>query len=276
MDSTQFATAYQELSQRFLRLLDDMSTLRGLSSLSFRDTDEVRLLNAAMRVLMENQDLARCSIFLLEGDELRCATGLDWQDLLPSDATTTERCPTRKPMTFALGQGILGMAAETGRLQHCQDCHSESRFLPPAKQIGSNHIGCLICTPIVLDGRTLGVVNVSHPQPRFFNECHERLLQVFADFLGQILSNWRYYHKMEEQIQLRTQELETALSEAEELKRRYHQLSIVDELTGLHNRRFFFFDASTAISVATPRTSGRRTGRRQRQFGDDRSAWRQR
>lgn len=250
MNSTQFASAYQDLSQRFLRLLDDMSALRGLSSLCFQNTNEVRLLNCAMRVLMENQDLARCSIFLLEGDELRCATGLDWQDLLQTADPSTHNYPPRKAMTFALGQGILGMAAETGRVQHCHDCHSESRFLPADKQVGSARIGSLICTPIVLDGKTLGVVNVSHPEPCFFNESHERLLQIFASFLGQILSNWRYYHEMEEQIQRRTQDLETALAEAEELKRRYHQLSIVDELTGLHNRRFFFAEASTGLSIA--------------------------
>ncbi|MFN2338417.1 MAG: GGDEF domain-containing protein, partial [Gammaproteobacteria bacterium] len=74
---------------------------------------------------------------------------------------------------------------------------------------------------------------------------------VFAGFLAQILANWRYYHRMEEEIRNRTRELEQALDEAEELKRRYHQLSIVDELTGLHNRRFFFAEAASALALST-------------------------
>ena len=247
MDSTPFVEAYQELSQRFMRLVNDLSALRGLSSLSYQHPDETGLLRGAMRVLMENHDLERGSIFLLEEDELVCASGLDWQDLLGEKQA---REPARRPMVFRLGQGIIGMAAETGRLQHCHDCPAESRFLPPDKQFASGSIGSLISVPVLLNGRVLGVVNVSHPRTHFFNEGHERLLQVFAGFLAQILANWRYYHRMEREIRKRTRELEQALNEAEELKRRYHQLSIVDELTGLHNRRFFFAEAGSASALA--------------------------
>jgi diguanylate cyclase (GGDEF)-like protein len=247
MDSTPFVEAYQELSQRFMRLVNDLSALRGLSSLSFQQDDETGLLRGAMRVLMENNDLERCSIFLLEDEKLVCASGLDWQDLL--EPVSGGR-PGRRPMVFRLGQGIIGMAAETGRLQHCRDCPAESRFLPPDKQFAAADIGSLICAPVSLNGRVLGVVNVSHPRTGFFNEGHERLLQVFAGFLAQILANWRYYHRMEEEIRSRTRELEQALDEAEELKRRYHQLSIVDELTGLHNRRFFLAEAGSALALA--------------------------
>jgi diguanylate cyclase (GGDEF)-like protein len=246
MDSTPFVDAYQELSQRFMRLVNDLSALRALSSLSYQHPDETQLLRGAIRVLMENHDLERCSIFLLEDEKLTCASGLDWQDLLAAP----DQGQARKPMVFQLGQGIIGMAAETGRLQHCRDCHAESRFLPPDKQFAASTIGALICVPVMLNGRVLGVVNVSHPMPHFFNESHERLLQVFAGFLGQILANWRYYHQMEQEIHRRTVELEQALREAEELKRRYHQLSIVDELTGLHNRRFFLSEAGSALALA--------------------------
>lgn len=248
MDSAPFVEAYQELSQRFLRLVGDLSALRGLSSLTVHQPDESRLLRGAMQVLMENHDLERCSIFLLENDQLSCASGLDWHDLI-NQKEPPDPLPERSPMIFRLGEGIIGMAAETGRMQHCRDCPAESRFLPPEKQYAAT-IGSLICMPVVLNSKVLGVVNVSHPQVGFFNQSHERLLQVFAGFLGQIIANWRYHHQMEAEIVRRTQELELALAEAEELKRRYHQLSIVDELTGLHNRRFFFAEASSALAVA--------------------------
>ncbi len=248
MDSAPFVEAYQELSQRFMRLVGDLSALRGLSSLTMQQPDESQLLRGAMQVLMENHDLERCSIFLLEGDRLSCASGLDWHDLMHAEKQNTA-APKRSPMIFNLGEGIIGMAAETGRMQHCRDCPTESRFLPPEKQYAAT-IGSLICMPVVLNDKVLGVVNVSHPEVKFFNQSHERLLQVFAGFLGQIIANWRYHHQMEAEIIRRTRELEQALEEAEELKRRYHQLSIVDELTGLHNRRFFFAEASSALSVA--------------------------
>ena len=104
--------------------------------------------------------------------------------------------------------------------------------------------------PVLFADKVLGVVNVSHQRANAFTDAHERLLAVFASFLGQILTNWRYYHQMEQEIQRRTQELESALAEAEELKRRYQHLSIVDELTGIHNRRFFFPEAHATLAGA--------------------------
>lgn len=242
MDHTPFAEAYQELNQRFIKLVNDLSALRGLSRLSMRRTSQDELLRDAMRVLMENSDFERCSVFLLEDDTLMCAGGLDWPDLLNSDANEE-----RRPKQFQLGEGIIGMAAETGNLQHCRDSRHEPRFLQMPQ---GSHIGSLICVPVLFADKVIGVVNVSHQRSDAFNEGHERLLAVFASFLGQIISNWRYYHQMEEEIQRRTQELEAALHEAEELKRRYQHLSIVDELTGIHNRRFFFPEAHAALASA--------------------------
>jgi diguanylate cyclase (GGDEF)-like protein len=242
MNHTPFAEAFQELNHRFIKLVNDLSALRGLSRLSMRRTSQDELLRDAMRVLMENSDFERCSVFLLEDDILLCAGGLDWPDLLNSD-----EAGERRPKQFQLGEGIIGMAAETGNLQHCRDSRHEPRFLqlPQGSQVGS-----LICVPILFADKVIGVVNVSHQRNDAFNEAHERLLAVFASFLGQIISNWRYYHQMEEEIQRRTQELESALQEAEELKRRYQHLSIVDELTGIHNRRFFFPEAHAALASA--------------------------
>lgn len=242
MDSTPFAEAYQELNHRFIKLVNDLSALRGLSRLSLERTSQEELLRDAMRVLMENGDFERCSVFLLEDETLHCAGGMDWPDLIHRGGDDP-----RRPRQFQLGEGIIGMAAETGNLQHCRDSRGEPRFLQAGT---SDEVGSLICVPVLFADKVLGVVNVSHRRANAFSDAHERLLAVFASFLGQILSNWRYYHQMEAEIHRRTQELEAALAEAEELKRRYQHLSIVDELTGIHNRRFFFPEAHAALASA--------------------------
>ncbi|MFP5505721.1 MAG: GGDEF domain-containing protein, partial [Gammaproteobacteria bacterium] len=82
MDSTPFAEAYQELNHRFIKLVNDLSALRGLSRLSLERTSQEELLSDAMRVLMENGDFERCSVFLLDDETLYCAGGMDWPDLI--------------------------------------------------------------------------------------------------------------------------------------------------------------------------------------------------
>ena len=243
MDHTVFSDAFSELNHRCIKLVEDLSALRALSDLGHRDSpDEAGLLRTAMRILLENNECERCSLFLLEDDVLSCRAGLDWREaVLPPEAAR----PT--PHRFRLGEGIIGMAAETGNLQHCRNCREESRFVHPDAE---RRIGSLICVPVTADGRVIGVLNVSHGQQDFFSEHHERLLEMFASFLGQLIVNWRYTHQMEAEIARRTGELRSALTDAEELKRRYQQLSVIDELTGIHNRRFFFPEAQAALANA--------------------------
>ncbi|HSH29403.1 MAG TPA: sensor domain-containing diguanylate cyclase [Thiohalobacter sp.] len=243
MDPTPLSDAFTELNQRCIKLVGDLSALRALSDLGRQDSaDEAELLRTAMRILLENNDFERCSLFLLDGDGLSCRTGLDWREgVLP---TGTAR---PSPHRFRLGEGIIGLAAETGNLQHCRNCREETRFVHPDPE---QRTGSLICVPVTVEGRVIGVLNVSHGQRDFFSEHHERLLEVFSNFLGQLIANWRYTHQMETEITRRTQALRTALTEAEDLKRRYQQLSVVDELTGIHNRRFFFPEAQAALANA--------------------------
>ena len=248
MEITPFTEAYRELNDRFLQLVDHLSALRDLSALDVGTADESQLLRGALRVLMEHEDLRRCSVFLLQGDILTCAAGLDWRELL--DTRAAPPAADRPVSRFRLGEGLIGQAARTGALQRSDDCLRSTQFATRPDKAETD-VRSLLCAPIPMADQVLGVVNISHPEPGFFTAAHERLLQVFAGFLGQMLANWRHLHAMELEVRRRTGELEAALAEAEALKHRYRELSIVDELTGIHNRRFFYPEASAALARAT-------------------------
>ncbi|MRR58903.1 MAG: response regulator [Deltaproteobacteria bacterium] len=222
-------TAFTELNDRIINLLDSFSALSTLSALDIRNLDAESMLNEALLGLMENMDMERCSIFLLEGNRLVNRVGLDWDDILGKEYNEVRVRPAAC-MNATIGEGIMGLAVKTGTLQHCRDCSSDSRF----KTFPGYPIGSLISVPIFqLGGEVLGVLNVSHPQPRFFNEWHERLLLVYCNCLGQLIVNHRLVSHMDSEIEKRTRQLMAALEEARAaekgMRAREEQLKLVLE-----------------------------------------------
>jgi diguanylate cyclase (GGDEF)-like protein len=150
----------------------------------------------------------------------------------------------------------VGLAAQSKQLQHCTDCSADERFIPrpPEGLAGecpeASVVGSIISVPIMNGEGLLGVLNVSHPHAHFFDEGHARTLRIFCNVLGQLLQNNHMLYQMDELVQQRTAQLQRALEDAEELKRRYEMLSVVDDLTQLHNRRFFFPECRAALARA--------------------------
>lgn len=244
MDVEPFISAFRDTNQQIIKLLDFLSALRGLSTIDIKHSDEHGLIESALRSLIENQDLERCSIYLCKGDTLVNVAGMDWFDLMGY-----ERKELRSPVVFRMGEGMIGQVASEGRVQHCRDTSTDERFVNLPGATGS-HIGSLISVPIRLGEETLGVLNASHPLAEAFGEEQVRMLTLFADFLAQMLISWRVMHRMDEEIRTRTAALKKALEEAQELKRRYERLSVVDDLTELYNRRFFFPETQAALARA--------------------------
>ena len=242
---TPFVRAFQEVNATVLDLVGAMSLLRALSVLPLQHVSERKLLARALQVLVLNQDLDRCSIYLREGDELVNAGGLDWADLVHTPIAE----PRVELRRFRLGEGLVGLAAQSGELQNCRSTDDDPRFCR-AGEPSDEKAGSVIAVPIHAHGETIGVVNASHPHSGFFGEAHERTLQVFANFLGQMILSRRLLATMDGLVQERTAQLEQALAEAQALKRRYAELSVIDELTGLHNRRHFFPTARAAVERA--------------------------
>lgn len=193
-----FSEAYRELNRRIINLLDSFSALSALSSLDLRNVDETTMIRNALKGLMDNLDIERCSVFLLTDGELVNCTGLDWDDL--DNWENADIIKHRIPSTFtvSIGEGIMGLAVQHKSLQHCHDCSADLHY----KNVYGQKIGSLISVPIFqFGGEVLGVLNISHSTPHFFNEWHERFLVVYCHCLGQLLSNYRLFNHMEQEIE---------------------------------------------------------------------------
>ena len=213
MDSKHLAEAYKDLNNLTLNLLDSFSALSALSSIDLRHVDEPELLRNALKILIQNLVMNTCSVFLLENDHLVNYAGLDWDGLLNEEKTGSVRF--RKSLTASVTEGIMGLAVRSKKLQHCRNCATNPNF----KVLPDQNIGSLISVPIFqAGGDVLGVLNISHPEPDFFNEWHERFLLVYCNCLGQLLVSYRLLNHMEIEVAKRTSQLKLALEDAQEKK----------------------------------------------------------
>ncbi|MEW6645947.1 MAG: diguanylate cyclase [Pseudomonadota bacterium] len=201
MTESSIAGASRELNRHLVNLLDSLSALFILTELPVTSLDENALLAGALDALRQNQDLERCSIFLLTREsELVNAAGFSWDDLWQDKVAAA-----RPQHRFRIGEGIMGRAAASGELQHCRSCADDPHF--SASMPNSALRGTLISVPLRADSTVLGVLNVFHPESGFFDFWHERLLLLFANTLGQLLANCRLLHQREQMVEQRTEEL---------------------------------------------------------------------
>jgi diguanylate cyclase (GGDEF)-like protein len=225
-------------------LVNALSAVKSLSEISCEMADEKTVIRLALSCLLSNQDIEKCSFFIVDDNNiLHNVTGISIDEQADLSGSLSHI-----PMYFRLGEGIIGTAAATGEMQHCSNCHEDERFTQ-----GRNDLiympGSVICTPVfTLHKELIGVLNVSHPQPNYFTIWHVRLLQVFSNILGQLITNRRLFQQMEVQIVSRTSELERLVEETQRLKDYYVNMSMQDQLTGLHNRRYFYEQVEIALA----------------------------
>ncbi len=227
----------------FVDLLNSLSAVRDLSELNIKANSKKDLIKNALSALIQNQDMERCSFFLLdEQNRLINLTGLSSREV------STHKKKNYKPVQFKLGEGVIGVAAQTGELQHCENCREDERFTSN-RQEGSTLPGSIISVPVfTADKKLVGVLNISHPEAFHFTEWHIHLLEIYKNILGQLITNFYLFQQMEMEIQQRTSKLEKALDELHKLKNHFESISMLDQLTGLYNRRYFYDQVELAIA----------------------------
>ncbi len=244
-----FNQTSMDLRERFFSLLDSLSALRALSQIDLEGISEEALLQKALGELIRYQNVDNCSVYVPDEERLRCVAGISMAESHETVAGLNELKSKRVSMIFEAGEGLAGMAYETGQLQYCRNCAQSQEFLPNPNS-GAEQPGSVISAPIKMGERVLAVLNASHPLPEYFEPWQQHTLSLFCSSLGQILHNHRMLHDLEFVVEQRTQELRKALHEAETLQKRYEQLSTIDELTGLNNRRYFFSEAEGMLARA--------------------------
>ncbi|GBE11281.1 response regulator PleD [bacterium BMS3Bbin12] len=232
----------RDLQDGVLNLLDALSVLGATWALPADGQGEEALLSAVLEIVLGHPSVQSASIHLLRGERLERVAARDVADLLGPDAPAPGPLPGAE--RIAPGEGVIGRAAVAATLQHCADCAQE-----PAGP-GQPNAGSLIAAPIPgSDGtpEVLGVLSLAHADPGQFTRWHERLAATLAGAVGQLLHSNRLARDLETEVRKRTRALSDALDESQRLRKRFEEWALVDELTGLRNRRFFFSEGEILV-----------------------------
>lgn len=95
---------------------------------------------------------------------------------------------------FGMGQGLVGTAAQTGRVVRVGDVGEDPRYIQAGVPVRSE-----LVVPLVSRGRTVGVLDVGSVQPHRFTEEDEGFLTSLAGFLASAIENAQIYRNLREQ-----------------------------------------------------------------------------
>jgi len=87
-------------------------------------------------------------------------------------------------LILKLGEGIAGSVALSGKAEIINDVLSDPRYTP-----GPNPISSLMCAPIKIKNRTLGVINVSNKEPVQYTAADLKLLNALASQAAVAIEN---------------------------------------------------------------------------------------
>jgi diguanylate cyclase (GGDEF)-like protein len=232
------------LNSRFIQLLDSLSGIRTISHLGSQQLDKEQLIDSTMKTIIEHLEVEEVSLYLLEKKSLNCVANLNWEEFIANESSINN-----KNNSYLIGEGIIGKTASNLQLIHIHNCKASNEDLIKY-ETNKNKVGSLICAPIMVNNTLLGVVELSHPEPNHFESWQEHSIVIYADLIGILLSNNKLLCDMQNIVDARTKELRHALDESEKLRVRYEEMSVIDPLTKLYNRRYFFTEVSSTLAGA--------------------------
>ncbi len=232
------------LNTRFTQLLNSLSGIRTISNLGNQQIDKEQFIDSVMQTIIEDMEVEEVSLYLLEEKSLNCVANLNWEQYIANESSINN-----KNNSYLLSEGIIGKTATNRQVMHVHNCKTSDDNLIKYETNGRK-VGSLICAPIMANNSLLGVVELSHPDPNQFESWQEYSVIIYADLIGMLLNNIKLMSDMQSIVDVRTEELRHALEESEKLRTRYEEMSVIDPLTKLYNRRYFFTEVSSSLARA--------------------------
>lgn len=107
--------------------------------------------------------------------------------------------------TVALGEGLIGTAAEQRAPVLAPDVRKDPRYLAENSETRSE-----LSVPLIYKGKVIGVLDLEHTRVNYYNEDHQRTLTTLAAQVAVSIANARLYQRIHEEEQRMERDLEMA------------------------------------------------------------------
>lgn len=136
---------------------------------------------------------------------------------------------------FKLSESVIvSHVLKTGKAEIVNDIFLDSRESEANQTICS-----LICIPLTIHNKVIGVVNVSHSKPMNYTAEDLKLLTVLTSQTAAAIQAAQYYDKLKDQSYILEQKVAERTRDLEQAKEKLEKLATTDQLTQLANRRKF-------------------------------------
>ncbi len=118
---------------------------------------------------------------------------------------------TTRQLQFTLESGLAGWVAANRKAALVPDTSQDERWQPTAQGAAAKAAPkSVVSAPLIVRDKLVGVMTLTHPEPRFFNEEHLSLVQAIADQAGFAVLNARYYAESQRRAVIMTAIAESA------------------------------------------------------------------
>ena len=187
-----YAKALREMTLRYEALVQDLSILRQIDEFDDPELDLSEICQKLVETLTHGLAAENCSLMLMDPKRQQL-------ELRAASSPTEDRGRYYKAgewfgKSFRVGEGIVGQVAQAGEVMRIDDVTQCADFL----QVGGSptEVRSLLCFPIRVRGRTIGVLNLSHGEPGFFTLEAEKTLAFVSERAGRLLAS----HLLQQQL----------------------------------------------------------------------------
>lgn len=209
----EYARTELELKNELERRVAELEILYDLARTIASSLELEEVLARVAQLVPVKLEVPKFSLMLLNGDGL-----LEVKKAHPPAMGS-------EGLTFSIGEGVCGRAAELRRAWYVPDLENDPLFRVRGDRTEKEK-GSLLSVPMVRGGELLGVLNFERPRKADFGPAEMEFFAAVADQVGLAVQNARLHEQTV-------------------------ALSITDPLTGVPNRRHLFEQLSAEIARAS-------------------------